>query len=208
MKDYADFMMLLLPGESIIAKLNSHKTDAAKITGNQANSENVAHIAIKDMPRQKTFMTGPGILALANTVRTLPPVNLTIDGFDYFTHGEDFRTIYAKIRSTPATAQWFKLLKKHLNIKEFMVPHITIARNISVSDFNQLWPHFKSINWVEIFTVNELTVLQREAFAPFAQWEEFVKLPFESKQPIELPPVKHSMLMPLNQNNNQQISMF
>ena len=134
---------------------------------------------------------------------------MTIDGFDYFNHGEDYKTIYARIRSNSETSAWFKTLKKHLNDKDFLLPHITIARNIPVSDFNKLWPHFKATNWVESFTVNELTVLQKETFAPFAQWETFTTIPFKAKQ-VDIIIPKPSLVKPLRSAPGQgvQISLF
>jgi len=209
MKNYADFMMVLSPNDNIKAQVQEHKQYAAKIIGNYESMHSIAHISIKNLSRQKAFVTEPVILASAKTLRTLPPITLTIDGFDYFNHGEDYKTIYAKLRTNHITTLWFKTLKKHLGIKEFMVPHITIARNIPVWAFDHLWPHFKSINWIENFTVNELTVLQRETFATFAKWDLFATLPFEAKHLVG-PAPKHAPLKMGNQNGvkNGQISLF
>lgn len=209
MKNYADFMILLSPPDQVKALVRDHKLHAAKIIGNYESMHSIAHISIKKMHRQKSFLTTPLILGLNIKLATIPPVTLTIDGFDYFNHGEDFKTIYAKISSTPEITQWFKTLKKHLNIKEFMVPHITIARNIPVSDFNQLWPHFKALKWNENFTVNELTVLEKETFAPFAKWNLFTTLPFTGKK-MEITMPKPSLVKPLQSAPGQgvQISLF
>ncbi|MDB5158811.1 MAG: 2-5 ligase family protein, partial [Mucilaginibacter sp.] len=162
-------------------------------------------ISIRMMHNQKTFLTEPHILAFRNRLCLIPPVILTIDGFDYFNHGEEFKTIYARIRNLPETGHWFKMLKHHLHIKEFMVPHITICRNIPVADFDKLWPHFKALEWTETFIVNALTVLQRETFASFAKWEPFTELPFEGKAQYSLAPPKPSLLKP---TQNQQTSLF
>jgi len=208
MKNYADFMILLSPSEGVKAKVSVHKQHAAEVIGMYESMNSIAHISIKTMHRQKSFLTEPAIRSLMPKLAVVPPITLTIDGFDYFNHGEDYKTIYAKLRSTSQTTAWFKTLKKHLNIKEFMVPHITIARNIPVSDFNQLWPHFKTIKWIENFTVNELTVLQRETFAQFAKWEEFTKLPFGGKR-VVVPENKPSLVKPVsNTAYGKQISLF
>ncbi len=183
MKNYADFMILLSPSDKVKALVRDHKLYTAEVIGDYESMNSIAHIAIKKMHRQKSFVTEPAIKLLNRKLEALTAINLTVDGFDYFNHGEDYKTIYAKIGSTPEVTQWFKTLKKHLNIEEFMVPHITIARNIPVSDFNQLWPHLKTIKWSESFTVNELTVLQKETFAPFAKWEVHTTIPFKAKQP-------------------------
>jgi hypothetical protein len=209
MKNYADFMILLSPSEKVKAMVHDHKLHAAQIIGDYESMHSIAHISIKKMHRQKSFLTTPLILGLNTKLAVIPPVTLTIDGFDYFNHGEDFKTIYAKIHTTTEITQWFKTLKKHLNIKEFMVPHITIARNIRVSDFNKLWPHFKAIKWNESFTVNELVVLEKETFAPFAKWEEFTRLPFTGKR-VEVTVPKPSLVKPLRSAPGQgvQISLF
>jgi 2'-5' RNA ligase len=209
MKNYADFMILLSPSNEVKANVREHKQYAAEIIGNYESMHSIAHITIKTMHRQKSFLTEPAIRSLTPKLTAIAPITLTIDGFDYFNHGEDFKTIYARIRSTPEITAWFKTLKKHLNIKEFMVPHITIARNIPVNDFNQLWPHFKAIKWTASFTVNELTVLQKETFSPFAKWELFTTLPFTGKH-VEVIMPKPSLVKPLQHNSSQgkQISLF
>ena len=209
MKNYADFMILLSPSDKIKALVAGHKQYALGIIGNYESMHSIAHISIKKMHRQKSFLTEPAIRSLNPKLATIPSVTLSIDGFDYFNHGEDFKTIYAKISSSPEVTQWFKMLKKHLNMKEFMVPHITIARNIPVSDFDRLWPHFKAIKWSESFMVNELTVLQKETFTPFAKWELFTTLPFSGKHVKEEVP-KPSLVKPLRSAPGQgvQISLF
>ncbi|MES2428167.1 MAG: 2'-5' RNA ligase family protein [Bacteroidota bacterium] len=205
MKGYTDFLMLLSPSDQVKHAVSIHKAYAAKIIGNYESMHSTAHISIRMLHRQKTFLTEPGILAFRKRLCLIPPIALTIDGFDYFNHGEEFKTLYARLRNTPETSHWFKMLKQHLHIKEFMVPHITICRNIPVVDFDQLWPHFKALNWQDTFTINKLTVLQRETFASFAKWEPFTELQFESKVPYSLAPPKPSLL---KQVRDQQISLF
>jgi hypothetical protein len=205
MKGYTDFLMLLSPPAAVRHAVSTHKFFAADIIGNYESMHSTAHISIKMMHRQKTFLTEPGVVAFRKRLCLIPPVTLTINGFDYFNHGEEFKTIYARIANSPETNQWFKMLKQHLHIKEFMVPHITICRNIPVADFDRLWPHFKATNWKETFTVNNLTVLQRETFASFAKWEPYTELPFEGKMQYSLAPPKPSLLKPMN---SQQTSLF
>jgi len=208
MKHYADYMLLLSPDEQVNAQIQQHKQYAADQIGVYESMYSKAHISVKAMTRQKAFIAEPAITSLGKNLRTLPPITLTIDGFDYFNHGEEFKTIYARLRSNHSTTQWFKILKKHLGVKEFMVPHITITRNIPVWAFEQLWPHYKAINWVESFTVNELTVLQRETFASFAIWGQFAKLPFEARHLAEPAPPRAS-LPPLSRNiHSGQMSLF
>jgi 2'-5' RNA ligase len=205
MKGYTDFLMLLSPSDKVKHAVSIYKLNAANIIGNYESMHSTAHISIRMLHRQKTFLTEPTILAFRKRLCLIPPITLTIDGFDYFNHGEDFKTLYARIGNTPETNHWFKMLKQHLHIKEFMVPHITICRNIAVADFDKLWPYFKTATFQETFTVNSLTVLQRETFASFAKWEPFTELQFESKTPYSLALPKPSLL---KQVQDQQISLF
>lgn len=210
MKGYADYMMVLSPPESISSQVKQHKAGAAGIIGAYDSLHSLAHISIKQLPRRKPYMADPEIKALDKSLRLLPPVTLMIDGFDYFAHGDEYRTIYARIQATHFTNLWFKALKKHLNIKDYLVPHITIARNIHVTAYNKLWPHFRNMRWVEEFDIKELIVLQREAFANYAAWETFTVMPFEGRHLLNDIPSKQSLLKSIKENppKNQQISLF
>jgi hypothetical protein len=205
MKGYTDFFMLLSPSDEVKAAVREYKRYAADVIGNYDSADAIAHIIIKKMHRQRSFLTEPGILDFRRRLCLIPPVTLSINGFDYFNHGNDYRTIYARVNQSAETSHWFKILKQHLKIKEFMVPHITICRNIPVSDFEKLWPHFKTLPFNETFTVNHLTVLQRETFASFATWQPYMELPFEAKNAYSLAPPKPSLLKPVL---NLQTSLF
>jgi 2'-5' RNA ligase len=210
MKGYVDYMIILSPSESVGQQIEKNKSDAEGIIGAYEGLHSKAHISIKSMPRRKPYMAEPEILGLKNNVKLLPPVTLTIDGFDFFAHGDEYRTIYAKIRSTQQTTQWFKALKKAINFKDYLVPHITIARNIHIDAHNKLWPHFKNIRWVEDFEINRLAILQREALNNFAHWENYLEIPFEARHLISEATPKQSLLKPLSGNytKSQQISLF
>lgn len=205
MKGYTDFFILLSPSERVKAIVREHKQYAADVIGTYESEYSIAHISINMMQRQKTFLTEPVIREFRKRLCLIPAITLTINGFDYFIHGKDYRTIYARVVNSPETGHWFKMLKHHLKIKEFSVPHITICRNILVEDFDLLWPYFKSIEWQEAFTINSLTVLQRESFVNHTKWEHYTELSFEGKMQYSVAPPKPSLIKPLN---SQQTSLF
>jgi hypothetical protein len=207
---YADYMMVLSPGDGICEQVVKHKADAEGIIGNYEGLHSKAQISIKNMPRRKPNLAQSELMGLKNNLQLLPPVTLTIDGFDFFTHGDEYRTIYAKIRSATHTTQWFKALKKNLGIKDYLVPHITIARNIDVRAHNLLWRHFKNIKWVEDLEISRLTILHRQAFDTFAHWQVYAEMPFEARHLISEAPPRESLLKPFqgNYNPSQQIKLF
>jgi 2'-5' RNA ligase len=207
---YADYMIILSPSENICEQVNAHKRYAEGIIGPYHSDHAKAHITIKPMPRRKPYMAEPEIRGLKTHMAQLPPVSLTVDGFDFFSHGAEYRSLYAKIRTDHQTTAWFKALKKGLNIKDYLVPHITIARNIPTVDHNKLWPHFKKLRWVEDFEVNRLTILQRQAFDNFAHWQVYMEIPFEARRLPSAAPPKESLLKPLSGSYlaSQQTSLF
>jgi hypothetical protein len=210
MTGYADYMMVLSPGDSICERVVRHKADAEGIIGTYESMHSAGQICIKNMPRRKPYLAQPEIMDLKSSLQLLPPVTLTIDGFDFFMHGNDYRTIYARIISNSHTVQWFKALKKSLGIKDYLVPHIAIARNIDVCAHNLLWKHFKSIKWVEDLEISSLTVLHRQAFDTFASWQTCAQMLFEARHLITPAPPLESLLKPFHGNYNptQQITLF
>ena len=210
MKGYADYLIILSPPEGICEQIEIHKQQSADIIGHYDSEHSKAHISIKPMPRRKPYMAEPELAALKANVKLLPPVTLIIDGFDFFNHGEEYRTVYAKIQSSAFTTQWFKALKKSLNIKDYLVPHITVARNIHKNDFDKLWPYFKKIKWVQDFEVSKLTILQREALNTFAHWGVLMEIPFEARHLVSETLPKATSTKPLtgNYRANQQIKLF
>jgi hypothetical protein len=205
MTGYNDFFMLLSPSDKVKAMVRNFKIDASDLIGMYDSIGSIAHISIMKKHRQRSFLTHPEITEFRKRLCLIPPVTLNINGFDHFNHGNEYRTIYARINQSPETTHWFKMLKQHLKIKEFMVPNITICRNIPVADFEKLWPHFKTLEFNDTFTVNHLTILQRETFASFATWQPYMQLPFEARAAYNMDPQKPSLLKPVQ---NLQTSLF
>ena len=210
MKAYADYLITLSPSSDVCEQIETYKQQAADLVGHCDSMQSRADISIKPMPRRKPYMAEPELAALKANVKLLPPVTLVVDGFDFFNHGEEYRTVYAKIQSSTFTTQWFRALKKSLNIKDYLVPHITIARNIHKNDFDKLWPHFRKIKWVHDFEVHKLTILKREALNTFAHWEVLMEIPFEARHLVSeaLPKTASTKTLTGNYNASQQIKLF
>lgn len=170
---YTDYLFLLSPPENIKHEISRYKKASAKYIGEFASVNSPAYISINQLERQKPFMVDTGLAQIEKQLYAMPPVLLHLDGFKYFTHLHSKYTIYAYIRSTPAVEDWFTLLRKTLNIKKALVPHIIVVRNIPESDFEKLWPHFQHKKLLEPFWINEIKVLQRETFSSSPKWEKF-----------------------------------
>ena len=203
MTAYEDYLMLLSPPDAVKHEIARYKKASARLIGDYQSMDSPAHISIFHLERQKPFMADRNIDLIEKSLNALPPVLLHIDGFRYFSHLHNRMTIYAHIRSTPAVEEWFKRLKKSLNIKKALVPHITITRNIPGEDFTTIWPHFQHKKLVEPFWIKELKIVKRETFADAPKWQSFKvfefknstgfgnrpNIPLDKPAPTDVPPV-------------------
>ncbi|WP_183560096.1 2'-5' RNA ligase family protein [Mucilaginibacter sp. SP1R1] len=182
MNMYEDYLMLLSPPEGVKYEIARYKKASAKLIGNYKSMDSPAHISVQHRERQRPMMPETNFGLLEKNLNTMPPVLLHLDGFKYFSHLHSKMTIYAHIRITPAVDEWFTLLKKNLNIRKSLVPHITVVRDIPAEHFNLLWPNFRHKKLVEPFWIKEIKMLKRETFAPSPQWIPFKTFEFKSSK--------------------------
>jgi 2'-5' RNA ligase len=185
MTSYADYLFLLSPPEAIKHEISRYKKASARLIGDYKSMDSPAHISLLHVERQKPFFANTTVGLMEKKLYIMPPVLLHVDGFRYFTHLHSKMTIYAHIRSTPAVEAWFTLLKKNLNIKKALIPHITVARDIPETDFNTLWPYFRHKQLVEPFWINELKIVQRETFGSIPKWAPFKTFQFRGTKSFE-----------------------
>lgn len=208
MTGYHDYLIVLSPNDGITREVKNLKERCYKKIGEFDSYYSKAHISVQKWPRKKPVWIEPMLPKLIRDLQTLPPVILEINGFNFFDH-PDHPTIYAKLNSTPSTRIWFKHLRRFFYPGDFE-PHITIARTVPNTDFNQLWPHFKNLKWNEQFMVDKLTILRRETIGHDKSYKVFKEIPFNrnldfhafAESKIKAP------VMPLSRANLQQISLF
>ena len=181
MTSYTDYIFLLSPPEKINNEIARYKKASVKYIGDFAGMNSPANISINQLDRQKAYMVDAAFERIEAKLHAMPAILLHLDGFKHFDHLHSKMTIYAYIRSTPAMEDWFALLRKNLNIKKALVPHITVVRNIPEADFNKLWPNFKNKKLLEPFWIYELKILQRESFGTTAgKWQAYKTIKFKN----------------------------
>jgi 2'-5' RNA ligase len=182
MMSYADYLMIISPPESIIKEISRYKRASVNLIGHFEGMQSTANITITHQTRCKPFLVQPAILKMEKRLSTVHAIELQINGFSFFSHGQNTKTIYAKIERTKHTDNWFKLLKLQMGIKvKNFVPHITIARNIPVTAFNKLWPNFENKAFSEAFKVESLTILHRETYVEYCEWKIYKELFFANR---------------------------
>ncbi len=182
MMSYADYLMIISPPDDLIKEVNRYKRASVNAIGHFEGMHSMAHITITHQTRCKPFLAHPAIMRMGERLSTMPPVELFINRFDFFNHGQSAKTIYAKIERTERCDNWFQLLTMQMGIKVHnLVPHITIASNIPVTAFNKLWPNFEGKEFKRSFIVSNLTILQRDTYAEYRKWEVYKELHFGNK---------------------------
>ncbi|MVN91215.1 2'-5' RNA ligase family protein [Mucilaginibacter aquatilis] len=181
MTDYKDYLFLLEPSEDVKNQIKHYKLKACEYIGTYPGVKGTAHVSLCYIERQKPHIVTTAINSFRNKVYGMPPVKLQVDGFSFFLHGNNSATIYAAIKPTQKTDNWFALLNKQLNVKATITPHITVTKAIPVDDFYKLWPHIRSVEYKDSFVVDKLTILARETFKPNARYEIYERLDFKNQ---------------------------
>ncbi len=208
MTGYQDYLIILSPPEEVSEQVKRLKYSSSTVIGEYDGLFSKAHITVQPWMRKKPVWVGPLIPKLERDLQNLPPIALTIDGFDFFDHQDTF-TIYAKLVSTPATKAWFKSLRKYFNTPPFE-PHITIARSIGKENFNKLWPHFKNKEWKQDFKVDRLTILRRDHIGYNKSYKIYQEMPFNPRISFDdftQLKLKAPHLL-INKTSTQQFSLF
>ncbi len=182
MLNYSDYLMVISLPDAIKNEISRYKRASVNVIGHFEGMRSTPHIIVTHQTRCKPFLVHPAIEKMGSRISTIPPIELRINGFGYFNHGSRARTIYALVENTKQTDNWFKLLKKQMDIKvKNFVPHIVIAGNIPVTAFNKLWPNLVSRSFSEGFTANSLTILERDTYAEYHEYRQYKELFFANR---------------------------
>ncbi len=182
MQTYADYLVVISPPGEILKAISRYKQASVNTIGHFEGMYSTAQIIITHQTRCKPYLVNPVIDLMANRLGTMPPIELQINGFNFFNNGYTAKTIYAVIERTDRTDTWFKLLQKQMGIRiKGFVPHIAIAKNIPVTSFNKLWPNFEGRAWSETFIASHLTILHKDTFVEYCEWRVCRELFFANR---------------------------
>lgn len=180
MTRYTDFLMLISPPEKVIKEIDRYKRASLRVIGEFESMHSKAHISITHQYRCRPYLVQHAIVQMEKRLSEMPPIELQINGFAAFQHGETAKTIYARLANNPQVENWFFQLKKQMKIQvKNFTPHITIAKKIPNTSFNRLWPHFEKCSYQDSFLVDRLTILKRETYDEYARWEIYKELYFD-----------------------------
>ncbi|HEY8928968.1 MAG TPA: hypothetical protein VIM55_07245 [Mucilaginibacter sp.] len=181
MNAYADYLIIISLPPELEKEMSRYKRASVNAIGHFEGMHNRAYISVTHQVRCKPFLAQPALARMGQRISALPPVELQVNGFRYFSTGNS-RTIYANIQPDTRMENWFKLLtmQMHLKLKDF-IPQIDIVKNIPIPAFNKLWPNFEDRDFKYAFTVEWLTILHRDTYSEHPEWRIYKELQFGNK---------------------------
>lgn len=170
--------------EHINKEIQRYKRACAKHIGKFPSEKSPGHISLICLPLTSMVNSNDFVNVdlyykyVAFHLSNVSPITMHITGFGYLTHGKTKRTIYAELSLTTATLNWCNIV---MNIlvpgKVIEKPHLTIARAISIEQFNILWPYFQKLSYKDSFEVDCIEVLQQNAGNGYYPMLPFKKIP-------------------------------
>jgi len=177
MATYQDALLAFNTSDGIEKEVFGFKQEIGSIIGNFPSIHSKAHLTVCYIPYKEEYYINTIISFLENRFSDIPPVELNIRGFNYFSQGNNTKTIYAAIESSNSIKMWFNELNKHIKIKSTFTPHVTIARSTDDERHRLLWPKFKNLEFNDSFTPTGITVLVRDSLDTSStyQFNKFLK---------------------------------
>lgn len=185
-----EYFVLLSPSDAIIADVDNMKQQLHEMIGlDVTNLNSVAHISLyKQQGLDAAVVKAAAKKALSGQKK----FEVKVSGYDVFKSGEK-RTLYLKVENPESIDAVYNLLcppkkpakqinrqisildrpgKKHPAAKS-ITPHITIARNIDVADFDRI-EDFSPFEYKNEWLCEKVTILRRLAgtdkhFSPVAE---------------------------------------
>lgn len=100
----------------------------------------------------------------------LKPFTLYIKDFDILHHGNTHTICLNVVNKNPVRELAEKLTGRDIR------PQITVAKNLSETDFNKVWPVIKGITYSNHFRCDHITVLKRNS----GPWRHYMDLHFQN----------------------------
>jgi len=161
--------LLLSPSESIIKYVAELKVRVRNILGHEYDSyHSKAHISLlmHYLNHAENFL-----YHVDDKMHQVNPFTLVVKNLNVFHHGPNLRTIYLEVVNKTSACE---LCEKLVGQPNQFVPHITIARKLSIDEFNKVWSELKHLSYSNYFRCDRLTVLKWRD----NKWNHHIDIPF------------------------------
>jgi 2'-5' RNA ligase len=158
---HKEYFFIISFNESIKQDIKLLKKNLFDIINNETthniyNRNSIAHISI-----QKIFIkedSDDQIIEWADkSIGKFSCFRVKINGVDIFTHGKSSKTIYYKIEKHQPIIDINNLFP----FQNKFTPHVTLARSITLDDFNKISGKLSLFDYRKEFLCNRITILVR-----------------------------------------------
>ncbi len=111
------------------------------------------------------------LYTLEDKMQSIRSFELVIKGFKVLHHGSRYRTICLDIANKNPVHEVMETVHEKENVS---LPHITLAKRLSLEEFDKVWSRLQDISYSNYFRCNQLTVLRREG----RRWNPYMEIPF------------------------------
>lgn len=186
------YLAVITPSPSVFREITTFKTEFKDIYGLQTATSSMPHttLSIQVLPVEMEEK-------IVNTYRRIAtgiaPFDIQLSDFEYF-KGNTY-TIYVNILSTENIIKIVKYLKqfskpflsKHKDFPPFYTnhPHLTIAKGIPESMFNQVWPTWRTKNYKATFRTEGMLLLKKPLTYLSHKYENVGFFPFKGETLLE-----------------------
>ena len=164
----SELSFLISPSHTISSFVKYLKATIENILGHSFEDRFFkAHISLmKDNEHTEDYLYD-----IDSKMRAFRPFTVSVKNFNVFRHGSHKRTIYLEIVNKTSICEIFETLKgKNISF----TPHITIAKNLYITDFTKVWNYLKDLSYSNDFLCDRITVLKRLGH----RWIHHTDIPF------------------------------
>jgi len=153
-----ELFFIIAPPRHILSDVSVLKDDVHYLIGHELedrySAANIALFKYSDTENRMNHM----VRFVEARAAGIQPFNVFLKDFGVFYNGF-FRTIYLDIvNKSPIQEIFEKIVREDPDF----IPHITIARNLAISDFLRCWPYLKGLRYSnQHFLCDRITVLAR-----------------------------------------------
>lgn len=158
-----DYLIVINPGSQISGEVRRFKERIAETLGIFTSRYSRAHISLFRSVFPEKFQDD--FIYLLNEIAAKQSgFTVYTSKFDHFDHGAIKRTIYLNIANPRPIADLRKRILQTFELKpNDFKPHITLARAISTSEFEKVYPEFDSQLFVRSFSCRSFALLRKPA---------------------------------------------
>ena len=153
-----ELFFIISPPRHIVSDVSVLKDDVHYLIGHELEDRfskaNIALFKYSDTEDRMNHM----IRFVEARAAEIEPFNVFLKDFGVF-YNASFRTVYMDIvNKSPIQEVFEKIVREDPDF----IPHITIARNLDISDFLRCWPYLKGLRYSnQHFLCDRITVLAR-----------------------------------------------